>query len=122
MTTLTRRAALGAIASIPAIGGAVAATQASAVPVPQIPQDRLLYAYSQWLHFERPALMREIHPGLNPHKMMQYVPCNTHSQSFHFPLSESGLTWDTMPTPGTRALAVMTAAGVDLEEGESYAL
>jgi hypothetical protein len=82
----------------------------------QIPQDEVLYAYSEWLHFERLALMREMHPSQNPHEAMWYVPCNTLSQGFHFPPHESDLTWETMPQPGTRALAVMTTAGVDLHE------
>ncbi|WP_434723102.1 hypothetical protein [Mesorhizobium sp. RIZ17] len=93
--------------------------RAEAPPEPRtaasvIPRDELLAAYSEWLHFERLNLMREIWPDQNPHEMVCYVPANTLAGTFHFPTPDSGLTWETMPQPGSRAAAVMKTAGVDL--------
>ncbi|RWK12164.1 hypothetical protein [Mesorhizobium sp.] len=97
--------------------GSVAAAASS-----QIPREEMLQAYSEWLHFERQMLMRDIFPGQDMHQMMQYVPCNTRASWFHFPLPDDPRgTWETIPSPATRALAVMTMAGVDLTKGGKYA-
>ncbi|RVD54547.1 MULTISPECIES: hypothetical protein [unclassified Mesorhizobium] len=96
---------------------------AAKVAEPNISRIDLLYAYSEWLHFERLMLMRDIYPGHDVHECMRNVPCNTHASWFHFPLPDDPRgTWDTMPSPATRALVVMTSAGVDLTKGGRYAL
>ncbi|GLQ78090.1 hypothetical protein GCM10007881_16060 [Mesorhizobium huakuii] len=123
---MTRRAAFGAIASIPAVGAAVALPVGLVVAKatePNISRVDLLYAYSEWLHFERLMLMRDIFPGQNHHECARSVPCNTHASWFHFPLrGDPRGTWETIPSPASRALAVMTTAGVDLTKGGRYAL
>lgn len=91
-------------------------------PAAEIPRDELLRAYSEWLHFERLNLMRDIYPGQDMHEMLRYVPCNTRSSWFHFPLpDEPRGTWETMASPATRAFVVMRTAGVDLTKGGKYA-
>ncbi|MHB9446926.1 hypothetical protein ACYG9R_09140 [Mesorhizobium sp. RSR565B] len=81
-----------------------------------VPRDELLRAYSEWLHYERQMLMRDIYPDQNMHEMMRYVPASTRSSLFHFPLhNDPRGTWETIPSPATRALDVMTLAGVDLK-------
>ncbi|TGS47512.1 MULTISPECIES: hypothetical protein [unclassified Mesorhizobium] len=133
-----RRALLASSASATAAlaaAGSAAGSQAAANDLPvgeaiamapsaevQIPREQLLLAYSEWLHFERQMLMRDMFPGHDMHEMMRYVPANTRAGTFHFPLRNDphSLTWETMPSPATRALPVMTAAGVDLYDGEYH--
>ncbi|MER8849313.1 MULTISPECIES: hypothetical protein [Mesorhizobium] len=82
----SRRALLGAIASIPAIRGAAAA-HVSPQPAPLPSQEELLQAYSEWLFFDRLLLMRDIYPGeRNPYRQTALVPCNTLAAHYHFPL------------------------------------
>ena len=97
-------------------GKRIASTSEPGAPAPEIPRDELLMAYSEWLHFERQMLMRDIYPDQNMHEtMVRYIPANTRASMFHFPLpGDPRGTWDTIPSPATRALAVMTAAGVNL--------
>ncbi|RWX70523.1 hypothetical protein EN780_03110 [Mesorhizobium sp. M4B.F.Ca.ET.089.01.1.1] len=103
-------------------GAKFTSPEPAAAPTSEIPRDQLLAAYSEWLHFERLNLMRDIYPGQDMHEMLRYVPCNTRSSWFHFPLPDDPRgTWETMPSPATRALAVMRTVGVDLTKGGKYA-
>jgi hypothetical protein len=57
-------------------------------------------AYSEWLHFERRMLQRDLYgENADVPERARWVPCNTKASWFHFPLRESGLTWETMPSP-----------------------
>ncbi|WP_210238931.1 hypothetical protein, partial [Mesorhizobium sp. M4B.F.Ca.ET.143.01.1.1] len=56
------------------VGEAIAMAPSAEV---QIPREQLLLAYSEWLHFERQMLMRDMFPGHDMHEMMRYVPANT---------------------------------------------
>ncbi|MER9355561.1 hypothetical protein NKI61_20025 [Mesorhizobium sp. M0514] len=112
---ITRRAALSTLSAIPlvALPAAVIAS-----PVPAVERMDLLQAYNEWLYFERLILMGDIYPGQDRLKASRWVPCNTLAAHFHFPLrkvgSETGSTWETIPSPETRALQVLSTVGLDL--------
>ncbi|MER9169495.1 hypothetical protein NKI12_19355 [Mesorhizobium australicum] len=84
---------------------------------PLLPRADLLQAYNEWLYYERRLLIREIYHDEHPdwQIMERYVPCNTIASHYHFPLQKTAgsQTWETMPTPATRALLVLQAVGVD---------
>ncbi|RVC64055.1 hypothetical protein [Mesorhizobium sp.] len=114
----SRRAMLlGALASVPAIGGAAAAVASpvSSIPVPD--RRALLQAYNEWLFYERLLLMPAIHPDArDPYREADFVPCNTLATHYHFPLRQSGDTrpaWEIPASPATRAFLVLSTVGMD---------
>lgn len=81
-------------------------------PVPD--RAELLRSYNEWLFYGRLLLMPDIYPGIKkPHDHMAFVQRNTLASHYHFPLYNSGLTWETVPSPATRALAVLQVVGMD---------
>ena len=72
---------------------------------------KLLAAYSQWLFYERRLLALEVHGDVDAENV---IPC-TRVGDYHFPAYDNGPTWQDKPQPSTRAAAIMSAAGVDLD-------
>ena len=102
---ITRRGIIqgAGAASLVALNPSAGAAQ----PMPT--HEQLLLAYSEWLHFERRLLTKEMWPGLpEPWKV---VPCNTGVSHFWWPLNGE-------PDPGapsSRAERVLRAAGADFD-------
>ena len=76
---------------------------ARAEPAVASPEE-LLHRYDEWLDAERLAVVQELYPWLDPFEARRFVPC-------------TGMVghWWTGPTPSTRVLAVLRAAGVSTE-------
>ena len=110
-----RRHFLRGLAALPLIGGSVSLNgqpTAAAVPV----TDDLLYAYNEWLFYERRLLCREhfgTQKGSQRTAMEGFIP--SCGESFHFP---SGREWTEVPKPSTRAAVVMATVGAKVGEVE----
>jgi hypothetical protein len=111
-STLSRRALVQGLAVAPAAAvGLVTAAAAATPEVAGLNRDKLLFAYSEWLHLERRMLAREMFPDWSAAD--DFVPCNTGACSFYFP---HGQDWRQVPQPSTRAAAVLSAVGLDFGE------
>lgn len=84
------------------------------MPVPPGPTNShrmMLLAYLEWLHHEQILLCHAL--GID-----ERVVFHTAAKSFHFP---PGGSWQDVPPPSARAIAVMDAAGVDLDAVRTWA-
>ena len=79
------------------------------------PSKEELIAYVEWLFMEHRLLCMEMWPDeVRPagHNMpLGFSPVGTAAHSFHFP--NDGRTWQDVPKPSTRCLAVFEAIGLD---------
>lgn len=85
---------------------------ANAAPLSKSSHHMMLLAYAEWLHNERSILCHLM--GWDD-RMVAF----TEARRFHYP--KGGVSWQDVPPPSARAVAVMDVAGVDLAAIRAWA-
>lgn len=85
---------------------------ANAAPMSKSSHHMMLLAYAEWLHNERAILCHLM--GWDDRLVIF-----TEARHFHYP--KDGGSWQDVPPPSSRAIAVMDAAGVDIAAVRAWA-